>query len=192
MARAARPSAPVPIVQLHLELEWVTPLIWREVQVPANVTLGRLHRVIQTAMGWSDSHLHEFIVGDDHFGVPHEDDDLLPYRVHPEARVRLDTALLGRRHFDYLYDFGDHWEHKLRIEKRLPPAPLAHPVCLGGANACPPEDVGGAPGYEDFLRIIQDPSDAEHEYTLEWCGGAFDPHAFDIDQVNRLLKHIKL
>jgi hypothetical protein len=128
--------------------------------------------------------------GDD--GLDRQPTARVHHRRYPEARFRLDAALHGRRHFDYLYDFGDHWEHKLRIEKRLPPAPLAHPVCVGGANACPPEDVGGAPGYEDFLRIIQDPSHAEHEYRLEWCGGAFDPHAFDIDQVNRLLKHIKL
>jgi hypothetical protein len=192
MARVTRQRAPVTIVQLHMELEWVTPIVWRTVQVPANITLGRLHRVIQATMGWTDSHLHEFIVGDDHFGVPHDDDDFLPYLLHAETRIKLDAALGGRRHFDYLYDFGDSWRHKLRIESTLPPAPLAHPVCVGGANACPPEDVGGAPGYEDFLRVTQDPSDPEHEYTLEWCGGAFDPHAFDIDQANRLLKRIKL
>jgi len=192
MARAARSSTPSPIVLLHMELEWVMPVVWRQVQVPADITLERLHRVIQAAMGWTDSHLHEFIVGDEHFGVPDEDDDFLPYPVHSETRVKLDAVLSGRRHFDYLYDFGDSWEHKLRLDKTLPSAPLAHPICVGGANACPPEDVGGAPGYEDFLRVIQDPSDSEHEYTLEWCGGTFDPHAFDINLANRLLKRIKL
>ena len=192
MAKAARQRAPVAVVQLHLELEWVMPIVWRQVQVPINITLGRLNRVIQAAMGWTDTHLHEFIIGDEHYGVPHEDDDFLPYPVHPEARARLDAVLFGRRHFDYLYDFGDHWEHKLRIEKTLPPALLAHPICVGGENACPPEDVGGAPGYEEFLRIIQDPTDPEHETMVDWYGGDFDPTDFDIDQASRRLKRIKL
>lgn len=190
MRRMARPAQPVAIVQAHMELEWLAPIIWRRVQVPANITLGRLHRVIQAAMGWTDSHLHEFIVGDVHVGIP--DDDVLPYPIQPEVRVKPDTALLGRRHFDYLYDFGDNWEHTLRIEKTLPAAPLAHPICIAGENACPPEDVGCAPGYEDFLRIIQKSNDPEHEDMLEWWGGPLDPAAFNINLVNPHLKRVKL
>ena len=192
MARTRRTSTEVPIVQLYMELEWIAPIVWRRIQVPHSITLGRLHRVIQATMGWTDSHLHEFIIGGAHFGVPDPENDYLPYPVHPEGRVKLDTALMGRRHFDYLYDFGDNWEHKLRIENTLISVPLAHPVCVDGANACPPEDVGGSPGYEDFLRIIQDPHDPEHEAMLTWCGRTFDPTAFDIDQVNWRLKRIKL
>lgn len=192
MARARHASTEAPIVQLYMELEWIEPIVWRRVQLPRSITLGRLHRVIQAAMGWTDRHLHEFIIGSAHFGVPDPENDYLPYTVHAEGRIKLDTALMGRRHFDYLYDFGDNWEHKLRVEKTLPATPLSHPICVGGENACPPEDVGGSPGYEHFLRIVQDPRDPEHEAMLTWCGGTFEPTAFDIDQVNWRLKRIKL
>lgn len=192
MAQRAKQPATKPIVELHIELEYIEPIIWRRVHIPTSITLAKLHHVIQDAMGWTDSHLHEFVIDEQHYGVPDEEDDLLPYQVHSEKRAKLDDALMGRRHFDYLYDFGDHWEHKLRIERRLPDAVLGHPVCVSGANACPPEDVGSWPGYEDFLQIIRDPTSPEYESTLEWCGGSFDPAGFDIDQVNRLLQHIKL
>ena len=87
-------------------------------------------------------------------------------------------ALGARKFFIYLYDFGDGREHRVTVEKILPPAPgLKLPQCSDGANACPPEDVGGPPGYNEFLQAINDPSHEEHESMLDWCGGSFDPTA---------------
>jgi hypothetical protein len=90
----------------------------------------------------------------------------------------------------YVYDFGDHWQHKVRVEAVVDnelKAPA--PMCTADANRCPPEDVGGPPGYIDFLQAINDPAHEEHAEMLEWAGGTFDPTAFDIDAVNtRLLK----
>jgi Plasmid pRiA4b ORF-3-like protein len=148
--------------------------------------------VIQAVMGWTDSHLHEFRIAGQHYGFPDVNDELMPYRVISETWVRLDAALQEIKTFGYLYDFGDSWEHRLHVEKTLPPTPLRHPVCLGGECACPPDDVGGLPGYANFVRIILDPTDPEHEEMLQWCGGAFDPAFFDIDLANRLLERIKL
>lgn len=192
MARTRRKSPPAPVLQLRIELDDIEPLIWRRVLVPANITLGRLHRVIQAAMGWTDSHLHEFVIDGLHYGVSDPDDDMLPYQVIAETRARLLSALNGRRRFDYLYDFGDSWEHLVRVEKTLPPMPMSQPMCVGGERACPPEDVGGCSGYTDFVRIMGAPSDSEHEELLEWYGGLFDPDAFDVAQADRMLSRIKL
>ncbi len=191
MARTRRKS-PTPVLQLRIELDDIEPVVWRRVLVPADITLGRLHRVIQAAMGWTDSHLHEFVIDGQHYGVPDPDDSMLPYRVIAETRTRLLSALNARRRFDYLYDFGDSWEHLIRIEKTLAPMPMSHPMCVDGAQACPPEDVGGYPGYADFVRIMSDPTDPEHQEMLDWYGGPFDPNAFDLEQANRLLELIRL
>jgi Plasmid pRiA4b ORF-3-like protein. len=94
--------------------------------------------------------------------------------------------------FRYVYDFGDDWRHDIVVEKVLDPDEgIKYPVCIGGKRNCPPEDVGGPWGYEDFLEAIQDPQHPEHESMLEWVGGSFDPEEFSIDEVNDMLKMIK-
>ncbi|WP_232624501.1 plasmid pRiA4b ORF-3 family protein [Paraburkholderia ginsengisoli] len=91
-----------------------------------------------------------------------------------------------------IYDFGDNWQHRVKVEKILPPdSDLRSPICLAGRNACPPEDVGGGPGYIEFLEAITDPSHEDHEQLLEWCGGSFDPDAFDLAAVNERLSEFE-
>jgi hypothetical protein len=137
-------------------------------------------------------HLHEFIIGDAHYGEPDTDFPHTP-PVLREDRNNLANSLGTLKTFRYLYDFGGGWEHKVRVEKILPPDSTARlPLCLAGANACPPVDVGGPPGYVDFIVAISDPHHDEHEAMLEWCGGAFDPYAFDLDAVNTDLAQIRL
>ena len=109
----------------------------------------------------------------------------------PWAASRLPTPNLLM--LSYTYDFGDCWEHRLTVEKVLPAQELPrYAVCVAGANACPPEDVGGPPGYVHFLDALSDPQHPEHQELLAWCGGAFDPRAFDLAQANARLQHIKL
>ncbi len=184
-------SAPArSLVQLRVELQHLKPAVWRRLLVPDTITLARLHQVLQIALGWTDSHLHEFEIGGTRYGIPDPDwPDSPP--VTPENRVTLAQALApGVKHFTYLYDFGDDCEHKVRVEaildnERNAPAP----ICTDGANRCPPEDVGGVCGYLDFLQAINEPTHEEHADMLDWVGGAFDPTAFDVDTVNaRLLK----
>jgi hypothetical protein len=178
------------LVQLRVELQHVKPAIWRRLLVPAPITLARLHQVLQIAMGWTDSHLHEFEIGGTRYGIPDPDwPDSPP--VTPENRVTLAQALAPAvKHFTYVYDFGDDWEHKVRVEAILDNELAAPaPICTEGANRCPPEDVGGVSGYLDFLQAINDPAHEEHADMLAWGGRDFDPTAFDIDAVNaRLLK----
>lgn len=191
MGAAGDRLAPPRVLLLRIELGWITPVIYRRVLVPETLTLGRLHRTIQAVMGWQDYHLHEFEIGGQRYGVPDPDwDD--PGSVLPEARARLARCLGRHKRFAYTYDFGDGWEHKLVVEKVLPPDRLPHPVCVDGENACPPEDVGGPPGYADFLEAVADPEHPEHEEYLTWCGGPFDPAAFDLVAANRRLSRIKL
>jgi len=142
---------------------------------------------LQVVMGWTQSHLHEFAHGRDRYGIPDED---FPSDTKDEADYRLDQILkLEKDKLHYVYDFGDGWEHEVMLEKILPfETSAVLPVCLKGNRACPPEDVGGIPGYEMFLETISDPSHPEYNDMLEWIGGNFDSEHFDLAQVNDLLR----
>lgn len=183
-------KTPAPILQLRVDLLYLKPAIWRRVLVPGSIKLPKLHVVLLYTMGWMGGHLHEFIIGDRNFGMP--DQDYPQIGLEREDRVTLAAALGSLKTFRYLYDFGDGWEHRIKVEKILPPDPtLRSPFCVDGANACPPEDVGGPPGYIDFLEAIHDPTHEEHQDMLDWCGGQFDPTAFNPSDVNALLSEIK-
>jgi len=174
------------VYQLKVTLDGITPLIWRRLQVPASVSLKKLHGVLQTAMGWENSHLHQFEARDEIFGDP--DPEFGADNI-DEARVRLDKVLIRVKDtMHYEYDFGDGWRHKIVLEEIDKAGEGAIvPVCTGGARACPPEDCGGVPGYKRCLRVLGNPSHPEHDEMLEWVGGALDPEHFDIAMVNTLL-----
>ncbi len=177
-----------PVYQLKVTLKGTRPPIWRRLQVRGSTTLLKLHTIIQIAMGWTDSHLHQFIVGGMYYGMPDVewDDDM-----QDERRIKLGQIVSAvKDRFTYEYDFGDSWEHEIMVEKVLAPEPGAqYPICLAGKRACPPEDVGGVWGYAEFLDTIADPERPEHEEMLEWIGGSFDAEAFDLEAVNQMLKH---
>jgi hypothetical protein len=179
--------------QLRVELQRVEPLIWRRILVPENISLPKLHSVLLGAMGWQGGHLHEYEIARLRYGVPDEDwPSSEP--LNDERRVRLKPMLEdGLRRFTYVYDLGDYWEHRITVEDLILPAANAPSVrCLAGENACPPEDVGGAGGYADFLDIIRDPNHEEHAGMLKWIGGSFDPAAFDVAEVNERLATYKV
>ena len=178
-------------LQLKIELAWIKPVIWRRIVVPETIKLYDLHLVIQVVMGWRDCHLHDFIIDDKHYGPPdpYSNDTFL------EEKTRLGSALGNRKSFKYIYDFGDSWEHRIKLEKTLPATAesLKQAICLAGANAAPPEDVGGSPGYALFCEAIADPQHPDHAELLAWCGnGSFDPSHFSLDAINAQLKQLKL
>jgi hypothetical protein len=188
---AKKTASEAPIYQIKVTLEHSKPLIWRRLLVPGDVTLEHLHYIIQVAMGWTNSHLHQFIVDGLYFGEPHPDYGL---EMHDHRRIRLNavTTETGYK-FTYEYDFGDSWEHTLLVEKILEPeSGQQYPVCIKGKRACPPEDVGGVWGYEEFLEAIGDPDHPEHEMYLEWIGGEFDPEAFDLEETNAILQKLRV
>jgi hypothetical protein len=185
-------TTPADVYQIKVTLRDSKPPIWRRIQVPGDVTLARLHRILQIVMGWTDYHLHQFIIGGAYFGQPHPDYEGF-LEMHDERRVKLAQIAPGEKFkFVYEYDFGDGWEHELLVEKILPPEPdVDYPRCLKGKRACPPEDVGGVWGYDDFLEIIRTADHPEHDDMLEWVGGEFDPEAFDLDEINAELKAMR-
>lgn len=179
--RSAKASSS--IHQVKVTLEGLRPPIWRRILVPSNVTLAGLHDIIQAAMGWHDSHLHDFTAGDTVYGDPTFGEDM---DVEDERKVRLaEIAPEPKDRFRYLYDFGDSWEHTILVEAVKPPAAgVRYPVCVTGRRACPPDDCGGVWGYADLLDALADPEHPEHDELQEWIGEPFDPDAFDLKTVN--------
>jgi hypothetical protein len=169
--------------QMRITLKGIRPPIWRRVQVPGAIRLAALHEVIQTVFGWTDSHLHQFVVAGETYGRPDDFDET----VVDEAAVTLGNAVGTRtKRFLYVYDFGDNWEHEVAVENIVAGnSGSDRPLCLGGKRHRPPEDCGGPPGYQNFLEAVRDPGHQEHEAMLEWVGGSFDAEAFDIAAVNR-------
>lgn len=165
------------IVELKITLENVEPVVCRTLQVPLNIRLDRLHLTIQEAMGWHNCHLYSFMAAGASWGVPDPDwgGEDLPANKSTLWDVIEDT---GVRTLDYVYDFGDNWEHHIKIGKISDPAPgELYPKLIKVTGKCPPEDVGSLPGYEAFLEAMADPAHPEHEEMREWYGRDFDPHA---------------
>jgi hypothetical protein len=181
------------VYQMKVKLEDISPPIWRRIQVTNNTTLGKLHRILQIIMGWSDYHLHEFIIDGVSYGVPDKDSMFEMQYDKNEKNVKLSQVVSKEQtKFTYVYDFGDYWQHKILTEKILPQEPdMQYPICIKGKRTCPPEDCGGAGGYEEFIETIQYPDHPEHDEMLEWAGGSFNPEAFDIDEINRELRKIR-
>lgn len=192
MAKIKQP-ADVYVYQMKVTLDDIIPPIWRRIQVTNNTTLGKLHQILQIIMGWSDYHLHEFIIDGVSYGVPDKESMFEMQYDKNEKNVRLSRVLSKEQtKFTYIYDFGDYWQHKILTEKILPLEPdMQYPICIKGKRACPPEDCGGPGGYFENLQILQDPNHPEHDETLKWVGGSFDPEAFDLDEINRLLEKIR-
>jgi Plasmid pRiA4b ORF-3-like protein len=177
----------VSIAQLRIKLDGVEPAVLRRVEVPLAIRLDRLHQVLQAALGWTDSHLYEFRARDIGWGVPDPDfgDGRLDAR-----KARLVDVLedVGVKSLKYLYDFGDGWEHTIRIE-RIGDAVqgVAYPRLVEATGHCPPEDVGGPWGYRDFLEAMADPDHEQHVEMVTWVGGKFNPGAVDVDRHARAL-----
>lgn len=172
------------VYQLKITLKGIKPPIWRRVLVPETATLNDLHEIVQVAMGWDDSHLHQFEIGKQRYSEPSRDefDDCID-----ETRTRLDDVILPKMKFLYEYDFGDDWIHEITVEKKLEDDERVGAFCTGGERACPPEDCGGIWGYEEKLETLADPTCADYEELVEWIGPEFDPEAFDLEAVNKQL-----
>jgi hypothetical protein len=151
--------------------------------------MAKLSEMLLAAMGWTNSHLHAFRVGEKRYGMNFDE---YPDGEIDEKTVTVLQALRDERRFTYDYDFGDGWEHEVVIEElSWSYFGLKFAVCIDGQNACPPEDVGGTGGYVEFLEAISDPTHEEHESYLEWVGGSFDPAEFDLANANALLQKVR-
>jgi hypothetical protein len=181
------------IYQLKITLRDSHPPIWRRVLTPGKFNLYKLHQVIQIAMGWTDSHLHHFLVGGIHYSPPHPNNILAELGEKDSRRVTLaQIAPDPKCKFFYEYDFGDSWDHEILVEKiQSPESDIKYPLCIKGKRACPPEDVGGVWGYMEFVEAMSNPDHDEHDSYFEWWGGEYDPEEFDIEAVNQALHRVK-
>jgi hypothetical protein len=183
------PSQPVKVaLQLRIELEDVSPTVWRRLLVPTSVRMAKLSEMILCGMGWAGGHLHCFTVGKARFGMVLDD---YPEDEIDESSVTVRQALRTVTKFGFEYDFGDGWDHIVKIEAELAsPFGLKAAVCLGGENACPPDDCGGPYGYAEMLAVLGDAEHKEHASLVEWIGGPFDPTEFDLVGTNALLQKL--
>jgi len=189
-------SDPESIYQLKVIIRGIKPKIWRRVQVPGSTTLRKLHEILQVVMGWSNYHLYAFFHGGTEYGNPDldeensftvDDSEVTLFEINDKIAT---SRMIGEKTFFlYRYDFGDGWDHEIIIENIFPKDDEKnYPVCIGGRKACPPEDVGGICGYNDFLEAIKNPSHPEHVDKLNWIGYRFNPESFNLNDINNRLK----
>jgi hypothetical protein len=187
----------MPIARLKVTLAHVEPTVVRRIEVPLDITLSNLHLVIQVVMPWWNYHLYEFRARTHHWGLLPDPGNGWPGmpRVLSAATATLAdlTATSGAKTFVYTYDFGDDWEHKVKIEKTGDPAAGAdYPRLVDASGRCPPEDVGGPWGYAEYLEAIADPKHERHVELVEWRGAGFDPNVVDMASIrNDLAKLAK-
>jgi hypothetical protein len=178
-----RPSRFGDVLVLRVALRYIEPAIWRTLRVPADVTLDTLHAALQVAFGWKDYHLHAFQVGDVTFTIPDAEDEL--FAVDERGAPLGAIATVGTT-FVYRYDFGDDWEHEITVAG-VETERGALIACTGGARACPPEDCGGPPGYQDLIAALADRHHPEHAEMKRWAGSRFDPEKLDLGPINKKL-----
>ena len=181
-----RPKTDV-IYQLKITLKHVRPPIWRRFLVESDMKFSDLHKVIQTVMGWTNTHLHAFRIGSNTYALPDKESMM---RDVDSRKVRLNETIRSEgQKFLYEYDFGDGWEHTIVLEKIVPrDLKLKYPICLAGKRSCPPEDCGGPWGYGDLLKILKDPTDKQYDEYQEQVGEYFDPEEFDLPFINEQLR----
>lgn len=169
------------IAHLKVTLDDVKPAVQRRLEVPLTIRLDRLHLVLQAALGWTDSHLYEIKAGGVGWGMPDPDFGEGPLDA---RKARLVDVLedVGTKTLKYLYDFGDGWEHTIKVERVTEAVPdVAYPVLLDARGRCPPEDVGGPWGYEEFLEALADPDHESHADMKVWAGRNYDPKVVDVE-----------
>src|SRR5882672_1523634 len=174
------------VYTLDVRLRDISPPIWRTIEIAGSSTLEDLHFALQVAMGWTNSHLHQFVIGDASYGMVdvNQADDL---DIEDERRFQLQDLVEDSDSFLYEYDFGDNWEHEVTVKRVAKVAESPQPGCIDGARACPPEDCGGTGGYENLLKVLADPSHEEHAHLVEWSED-FQPEHFEIPKTGRDLR----
>jgi hypothetical protein len=169
------------IVRLKVTLDDVEPKVLRRIEAPVDIKLDQLHLTLQAALGWTNSHLYEIRAKDVRFGLPNPDWPGGPLNA---RKARLIDVLedAGTKTLRYLYDFGDGWEHTIKIERLTDPEPnVAYPRLIEAVGRCPPEDVGGPWGYAELIEALQDPDHERHDEMRGWVGDDFDPQQFDAE-----------
>ena len=157
------------VYAIKITLLGMKPPVWRRFLVEREISLRQLHNVLQRVMGWSNAHLHQFVVN---------------RQKQPERLALGEVIQRPGSKLLYEYDLGDGWQHELLLEQVLIGDESFQPVCVAGARNCPPEDCGGPYGYAELLHALQDARHPEHGYFLDWLGEDFDPEHFSLEEIN--------
>jgi pRiA4b ORF-3-like protein len=173
------------VARLKITLDDVEPAVVRRIDVPFDIRLDRLHLVLQVAIGWTNSHLYEIRARDIGWSTPDPDQDWAGEFL-DARKAKLSNVLedAGTKTLKYLYDFGDGWEHTIKVERLIDPEPgVAYPRLVEAKGRCPPEDIGGPWGYAEFLEAIADPKHERHQELTEWAPEDFDPDLVDVESI---------
>jgi hypothetical protein len=183
-----QPETPMEVYVVKVTLLDTRPPVWRRILVPRDITLQNLHRTLQTVMGWTNSHLHQFVLQRKGFS---DTRSIAKTKVANENRTRLGELIWAMgASLLYEYDFGDGWQHELLLEEVLTGDESFQQICVAGMRCCPPEDCGGAEAFAELLETLQDANHPGQEDVVEWLSD-FDPEAFSVDEINRRLRRRK-
>lgn len=189
------------LLQFKITLMDTNPSIWRRIQISEDCTFWDLHVAIQDSMGWEDCHLHMFAVKDPKtvlrtkqkhrifIGIPEDvSGDMLA-----GWNTKVKDYLIDSKEFTYEYDFGDSWEHLVEFEGYCGKDGnvTKYPICIDGEISCPPEDIGGIPGYYNYLEIMKNPSHPDHKEYREWYG-KYDEKSFDYKKIKFTNPNVRL
>ncbi|HLX92310.1 MAG TPA: plasmid pRiA4b ORF-3 family protein [Puia sp.] len=182
--------------QFKIEIDGIiSPAVWRRLTVPGNFSFHKFHQVIQAAFGWTDSHIHEFFVQGRQNQWVIADPASMPETEFKNSRTYRLRDYFGNvgDELIYLYDFGDHWDHVIKVENIFT-ALQKKAACLDGGGKCPPEDVGSIPGFEEFKKAVNEPSHPEYKSMRKWAGVSkgkiWDPEEFDLVVTDQKVKGI--
>jgi hypothetical protein len=176
------------VYELDIRLIGIEPPIWRRFTVSDQIRLSALHHMVQVVMGWEHSHLHQYIVGETHYGEPDPEFDEY-VKMQDDRRFKLrDIAREKEASFVYEYDFGDGWQHRVTVVDIWPRTENSLvPRCWDGSRACPPEDCGGIGGYQNLVEALRNRRHPEHRELRAWVGKQYDPELFSVQAVNSAL-----
>lgn len=174
------------LFELDVRLQEIEPPIWRRLEVPGSLSLEDVHYAIQVAMGWTNSHLHQFKIGDKHYGMA-DVDDTGDLELEDEREYRLEDLVEAGAIFVYEYDFGDGWEHDVTVKNVTTVTKPPRSRCVAGARACPPEDCGGSSGYDNLLQALANPDHEEHDSLVTWSND-FKPERFTLPKNGLVLR----
>jgi len=174
------------ILELKIVLLDTKPSVYRIIHIENTRTFYDLHLAIQIAFGWEDYHLHEFRLNDEVIGTS---DFIKNQKFLEESNTLLLQKIVSeKQEFFYNYDFGDNWEHKIKLVKFIEPKNTFYPRCVKGARNAPPEDCGGAWGFEEFKEIMGDKKHPDYKEMKKWYGALYDEDFFNLSLINNNFK----
>jgi len=182
------------LIQVHIKIKNCPVPVWRRVVIPTSYSLYDLHTVIQTVMGWTNTHLHGYFIGNVLYVDKLADwEDGVDEGYEDERKVIVESLISKLpKQIMYTYDFGDDWDHEIKFERIVPYKPNVHcPVCVSGKGVCPPEDIGGIWGYERYLYSLKHPKlKLRREFDESYYDVDFDPFSIDIECINNDLINV--